>query len=293
MKRMTTLAIGLVVLIAVMISAPLYIIKIRAQETTLLQGLYDRSSVLLEGIAAGAKLYMPGHNYLELSYLPSQSAIIPEARYVTITGYGAEETAFFDYVLATNDENIVGKIDTAELVYGRSRLSDPLTAKIAEIARELNEQAGKELDEINKTIVALNQESLALVSLDYLTPENSRRLDEISVTFQSLQNKVTEVLSHLSREIGSEPAFSTTALKDNTASAYIFYKPILYRQNYDAIYYRGMVRLEVTIDSIVSHARQGQRAILRSILFVALAAICIGTVGSLVLSSLIIRKKGE
>jgi len=286
MKRMTTLIIGLAALIAVMISAPLYIIMTRTQETTLLQGLYDRSSVLLEGIAAGAKLYMPGHNYLELSYLPSQSAIVPEARYVTITGYGAEETALFDYVLATNDENIVGKIDAAELVYGRSRLSDPLTARVAEIAGELNEQAGKELDEISKTIAALNQESLALVSLDFLTPENNRRLDEISATIRLLQNRVTEVLSHLSQEIGSEPAFSTTALKDNTAGAYIFYKPILYRQNYDAIYYRGLVRLEVTIDSIVSQARQGQRAILRSILFVALAAICIGAAGAFVITSL-------
>jgi len=287
--KMASFTIGLVALIVVMISSPLYIMMGRTQERTLLQGLYDRSAVLLEGIATGAKPYMPGHNYLELGYLPSQSTVIPEARYVTITGYGTEETAFFDYVLATNDSNITSKIDTAELASGRSRLSDPLTARIVDIARELNEQAAGELDQISKTIAALGQESLALVALDFLTPENNRRLDEIAVTIQSLQNRVTEVLSQLSQEIGSEPAFSTTALKENTAGAYIFYKPILYRQSNDAIYYRGLVRLEVTIDSIVSQIRQGQRAILRLILLIALVAIGIGAAGALVLSTLIIR----
>ncbi|MDR0599543.1 MAG: SpoIIE family protein phosphatase [Treponema sp.] len=285
--KMASFTIGLVILVVGMISSPLYVMMGRTQEATLLRGLWDRSAVLLEGIATGARPYMPSNNYLELGYLPSQSAVIPEARYVTITGYGSADTIFADHVLATNDQDIASKIDTPELNIGVSRLTDPLSPRLEEISRELNERAQAAVGELDASITALTREGLEL--MENPGPENTRRLNDISVTTQSLQNRANEALAEISREIGSEPAFSTTALRENKGDTYIFFKPILYRQSNDDSYFRGLVRLEVDINAIVEQIREGQWSILRIILIIALAAIAIGALGALALSGLIIR----
>jgi serine phosphatase RsbU (regulator of sigma subunit) len=287
--KMASFTIALVALVVVMISSPLYVMMGRTQEATLLRGLYDRSNVLLEGIASSARAYMPGNNYLELGYLPGQSSVIPEANYVTLTGHGSENTIFSDYILATNDQNIASKIDTPELQVGSSRLSDPLSSRAEDIGREINDRAKTQVGELSASITALNREAVALIEIADPTREQRRRISDIAATTQSLQVRVNEALSEISREIGSEPEFSTRSLRENTADTYIFFKPVLYRQAGDDVFYRGLIRLEVTIDSIVRQIRAGQWSLLRVILLIAFVAIAIGTIGALILSSLIIR----
>ncbi|MDR1307298.1 MAG: SpoIIE family protein phosphatase [Treponema sp.] len=287
--KMASFTIALVALVVVMISSPLYVMMGRTQEATLLQGLYDRSNVLLEGIASSARAYMPGNNYLELGYLPAQSSVIPEANYVTLTGYGSENTVFSGYVLATNDPNAASKIDTPELVVGVSLLEDPLASRTEDIGRELNAQAQAQVGELSASITALNREAVNLLDIANPSVEQTRRITDIAVTTQSLQIRVNEALSEISREIGSEPEFSTRTLKENTGDTYLFFKPVLYRQAGDDVFYRGLIRLEVTIDSIVRQIRDGQGSLLRVIILIALAAIAIGTIGALILSTLIIR----
>ncbi|GHV85939.1 hypothetical protein AGMMS50230_15470 [Spirochaetia bacterium] len=287
--KMASFTIGLVILVVIMISSPLYIMMGRTQESTLLQGLYDRAAVLLEGIVTGAKPYMPANNYLELGYLPSQSGVIPEAHYVTITGYGLEETIFSDYIMATNDRGILTKINTGELELGRSRLSDSLSSRQSSIEEEMNSRAREEIGELSSTLSRLNREASDLLERPSPSAEDLRRIEEIADTTQSLQNRINDSLSHIGREIGSEPVFSTNALAENTAENYIFFKPILYRQTADDVYYRGIVRLEVSIESIVRQIEAARWSILRVIALIALAAIAMGTVAALVLSSLIVR----
>ncbi|MDR2211920.1 MAG: SpoIIE family protein phosphatase [Spirochaetaceae bacterium] len=285
--KMASFTIALVALVVVMISSPLYVMMGRTQESTLLQGLRDRATVLLEGIATSARAYMPSNNLLELGYLPSQSSAIPEARYVTITGYGKEDV-FYNHVLATNDPDIESKLDSP-LELGISRLTDVLTPRVGNIAQELNDRAREAVGELSASITLLNREAQELLERPSLTPEENERVNVIALTTQSYQSQVSERLAEISREIGSEPVFSTVSLRENTSNTYLFFKPVLYRQSSDDMYYRGLIRLEVTIDSIITQVRDGQWALLRIILIIALAAIAIGTIGALVLSSLIIR----
>jgi hypothetical protein len=63
----------------------------------------------------------------------------------------------------------------------------------------------------------------------------------------------------------------------------------MYRQGAEDYYFRGLVRLEVDISSIIDSISEGRQGLLRVILIVALAAIAIGAAGALVLSSLVIR----
>ncbi|MCL1927653.1 MAG: SpoIIE family protein phosphatase [Treponema sp.] len=287
--KMASFTIALVILVVIMIASPLYVMMGRTQEATLLQGLYDRTRVLLEGIATEARVFMPSNNHLELGYLPSQSHVIPEAHYITITGAGDEQTIFSDYVLATNDPAITEKINTAELEIGLSRLEDTLTYRTSDIEREMNSRAAAEIGDTSETINAFTREAIQLIELSNPTVEQRNRIDEIAITTQALQIRVSEALTRISGDIGSEPAFSTRSIKENTVRNYVFFKPILYRSSSDNVYYRGLVRAELSIESIIEQIRAAQWNILRVILPIALLAIAIGTVGALILSTLIIR----
>jgi serine phosphatase RsbU (regulator of sigma subunit) len=63
----------------------------------------------------------------------------------------------------------------------------------------------------------------------------------------------------------------------------------MFRQGSEDVYFRGLIRLEVSIDSIIEQIAEGQRDLLRVILIVALTALTIGTLGALILSTLIIQ----
>ncbi|MDR1239402.1 MAG: SpoIIE family protein phosphatase [Treponema sp.] len=285
--KLASFTIVLVLLVVVMVSAPLYFMMTRIQQETLLQGLWDRSTVLLEGLATNTRTYLPSGNALELGFLPAQSAAIPEARYVTITGYSTGTTIYNDHVWATNDPDILDKINTAEFQPGVSRLTDVLTPRLDAIGRELNLQARDEAGDLSRNISELNREGIAIVSR---TDAASRqRLADIQVSIRSLETRLTESLAEIAREIGSEPAFPREELSRDSSHRYILFKPVMFRQGADDTYFRGLIRLEVSIDSIRAEIVQGQIDLLRVILIVALAAIAIGTIGALTLSTLIIR----
>jgi serine phosphatase RsbU (regulator of sigma subunit) len=284
--KLASFTIGLVLVVVVMVSVPLYYMMTRTQQETLLRGLWDRSTVLLEGLASSARAYLPSGEVLELGFLPAQMAAIPEARYVTITGYGSNSAIYDDRVWATNDPEILSKIDTAELQPGVSRLTDVLSPRLEGISGELGDRAREQVGELSASITALTQEALSLALRT--DAESRQRMNDIQVTTRSLETRLTEELTEISREIGSEPRFSTEDLSA-AGSLFVFFKPVMYRQGSEDVYFRGLIRLEVSIDSIIAEIAEGQRDLLRVILLVALSAIAIGVVGALIFSTLIIR----
>jgi serine phosphatase RsbU (regulator of sigma subunit) len=285
--KLASFTIALVLLVVVMVSTPLYLMMTRTQQETLLQGLWDRSAVLLEGLATSARAYLPSGVVLELGFLPAQSAAVPESRYVTITGYSTGSTIYNDHVWATNDPDILSKIDTAELAPGVSRLTDVLSPRLEVISRELNERARAEVGDISRTITELTREGVSIATR--LDQASQQRLADIQVTTQALEARLTESLAAIARQIGSEPAFSTGTLARDGNNTYIFFKPVMYRQGSDDNYFRGLIRMEVSIDSIAAKITEGQRDLLWVILIVALTALAIGVIGALIFSSLIIR----
>jgi serine phosphatase RsbU (regulator of sigma subunit) len=285
--KLASFTIVLVLLVVVMVSAPLYVRMTRTRQETLLQGLWDRSSVLLEGLASSARVYLPAGNVLELGFLPAQSAAVPEARYVTITGYGTGSTIYDDHVWATNDPDIRSKIDTGDFQPGASRLEDRLSPRLELIAGELNDRARAQVGSLSASIAGLTQEGISL-ALRQDTASVQRR-EDIQVSIRSMEDRVAQGLAEIGREIGSEPDFSPGILANDGHQGFIFFKPVLYRQGAEDIYFRGLVRLEVSLDSIIEQIAQGQRSLLEMILLVALIALAIGALGALVLSSLIIR----
>jgi serine phosphatase RsbU (regulator of sigma subunit) len=285
--KLASFTIVLVLLIVVGISTPMYILMTTMQRETLLLSLWDRSKVLLEGLASSAKAYLPmgDQGALELGFLPSQSTALPEANYVTITGFRSG-SIYSDYVWATNDPDIHTKIDTAEYRPGVSRITDNLTPRYEQISTVLNNRAREQAGNLSRSIQELTQESIALAPRS--DTASRRRLSDIQVTILSLEVKLTEILTEISEDIGSQPYFSPGNIRRDTDRIFIFFKPIMYRHDTGDIYFRGLIRLEVTLDSIMEAIFRGQIVLLRTILIVALAALLIGIVGAFILSTLII-----
>ena len=279
---------ALVLLVVIMISTPVYIRISQTQRQTVLQGLYDRSKLLLEGIASSARAQMPrgSDGMLELGFLPNQSEAMPEANYVTITGYGSG-SIYNDHVMATNDPDILSKIDTTEYRPGVSRITDALSPLYEQFSEELNNQARERVSDLSRSIIELNQEGTSLALRT--DAEGIRRLNDIQVTVSSLQVRLTEILSEISgNKIGSYPQFSVEGGLRGKEREYIFFEPIMFRQGAEDNYFRGLVRLGVSLDSIFEMIYREQRGLLYIIVIWALIALAIGVAGALILSALII-----
>jgi hypothetical protein len=283
-------AIVLVLLVVIMVSAPLYLVMSTNRETTLLEGLWERSMVLLEGIVSGTRPYMPGKNFSELGYLPSHSTVLPEARYITITGYGLGNDIYNDHILATNDPDIQSKIDTNFLEIGVSRLiNDGLSSRYGSIAAELNVLGKVNSGSLFASLDALLAERRELQRSGPGSPADREQLERLSTAIRSFEDLIDRRLIEIGRETGSEPPFSVKSLAANSSRTFIFFKPILFRQDGNDMCFQGLVRLEVDINPIVDQITAGRMQLFRIILIVGLAALAIGMAGALALSSMLVR----
>jgi len=290
-RKLASFTIGLVLLVIIMISTPMYILMTSTQQQTLLESLLDRSKVLLEGLASSTRTYLPlaiqsrgDRGVLELMYLPAQSSALPEANYISITGYGIS-SIYTDHVWASNDPDLESKMDTNELRRGTSRLTDELTPFYNDIATELNNRAKEAAGDISKSIGDLYQEGITR-ALD-MSPEGVRRRNDIQVAITAQEVKLNEILTELTSELGSYPSFSIKKMTGE--KTYLFYKPIMYRSNTDDNFFRGLIRLEISLDSIAASIQRGQITVLTTIGVVAFIVLIIGTAGAFTFSSLIIR----
>jgi len=139
--KLVSFTITLVLAVDILVSAPLYIMMTRSQRQTLIKGLLDRATVLLDGLAANAGVFLSKGEIEDIGLLPAQMASIPEAMYVTITGHNPETLIFEDQVWATNDPDIQRKIDTQTLHLGFSRLTDAVSPRLHFLVPEQNSQA--------------------------------------------------------------------------------------------------------------------------------------------------------
>ena len=289
----------LVLMIVAMVALPLGYVMTRTQERTLAEGLEERVQVLMEGIASGVKAYLPAQNVLELSYLPSQADAFPEASYATIIGFPADDSNVnLDFVWATNDNAIETKIDTEQLNVGASRLTDETVRQITERCHGLQEDVFAQVGEIASHITVLNAEGARLGSQiasrsgrtnQTSTAQIQQRLSEINDESRLYTVKLNDTLTELSRKASDAfPDYDIEKLdRDNTD--YLFYKPVMFRQGSDQHYVRAIVLLQVSTKNLIQTVDSAARTIIIIAGIIALAAILLGLIGSLVMASIFIR----
>jgi hypothetical protein len=278
----------LVLMIVLLVSVPLGIIMTHTQEQTLGRGLEERINVLMESLSSGVHAYLPTQNVLELSYLPGQTSSLEEVQYATITGLSASGTNTNpDFVWATNDSNISSKIDSAALSYGVSRLTSDSISEISAKCSVLNEEAVAQAGEIANNISTLNAEG---ISLALKTDSASvRRREEIGTITTQLTEKLNTTLDTLSKKgSGSFPSFNSAQL-DRSNTDYLFYKPVLFRQGADQNYVRGIVLIRISTKNLIKSVDAARNTILVTAAIVAMIAIAIGIIGSLIVATVIVN----
>jgi serine phosphatase RsbU (regulator of sigma subunit) len=302
--KLASFTIVLVFLVVIMVSTPLYVRMTVTQRETLFTSLRERVDVLLQGLDDGVRVYLVGGNLADLDSLPRQISAVPEAKYVTITGYSPASPIFDDLVLATNDPDILDKIDTPELQPGVSRLTDALSPYLEQIAAELNSRARLETGSLINSIAELQRQAAYLALQGDLS--NHQRLTDIRMSIQRLETRLNDWLNKISRGMGSEPAYFSEGITGIDTwrlimenrhrspdgvfnDTFVFYRPVMYRQSGEDYYFRCLIRLEVSIDSILDELARGQRGLVTMILLVAGIAQIIGVAGALLLSTWIVR----
>lgn len=278
---------ALVISVVLIVSIPLSFQFSANQEKTLAQGLQSRVEVLLDSLASGARAYLPSQNILELGFLPDQMSALSEAIDATITGNGLDAgSTGIDYVWATNDGAILDRIDTAELVTGKSRLQGNEGDEIDKRVATLDAEAYKAVGEMSDGIAALTLEGREL-ALNTDKASVARR-DEIQTITRQLEEKVSVALAKLSASgMGSWPQYDPQSLSRDV-TRYVFYKPVLYRQGNDTKYVHGTVRVEISTESLLEGIKADQIRLLQTTFVVALIAVLIGAAAALVLASIII-----
>jgi serine phosphatase RsbU (regulator of sigma subunit) len=143
--KLSLFTIVLVLVVIFIVSIPFYSMMLKEQQKTLLKGVWDRSVVLLEGLSASTRLMFQTENMAEIHHLLTRINTIPEARYLTITGFVPQMPEYEDRVWASNDPGILFKINTPRLQPGVSLLNDTLTPRM-DIRRwpEINGQIASE-----------------------------------------------------------------------------------------------------------------------------------------------------
>ncbi|MBP5358342.1 MAG: SpoIIE family protein phosphatase, partial [Treponema sp.] len=222
-----------------------------------------------------------------MSDLTEESEALSDAKYAVITGRGSNDSDInLDYIWATNDEDVISKINTDSLSYGSSRF---VYKNIDDITREclsLNSEAAQEVDSIAAEISELTAEGIMLAGKD--DEESIERRTEISDITTQLNNRANKILDDIATKgIGSYPKYDSTKIdKDNTT--FLFYKPVLYRHGNDKTYVNGIVFVEISTESLVNDMKEAKLAIIKIASAVVVAALILGLIFALVLSSIIV-----
>jgi hypothetical protein len=276
----------LAIFIVMLVAVPLGIQMIQSQSEVQARGLEQRVRVLLESASQGARSYLPARNVLELSLLPSQAAALDEALYLTVTGFGTGAVANPDIVWASNDPAILEKLDSTALVPGSSPLTDLLSPRLPGIASEINAKARLEVAELAETIQQLTEEGRILATrLDAIS---QTRLEQVAASARDLERTLNQRLAAIAdASVSSEPAYDPTQLGLD-AREYVFFKPILFRQGREDIYYRGLVRVAVSTELIVAEVKRAREDLIRNVAIIAAIALAMGVIGAVALANAII-----
>ena len=119
--KLAVLTMALIIAVIYIVSISLYHMMVGTRHEAMLRGLWERSSVLLETLSAGAEDYMREGDVGKLGLLPARMRAVPEACFVTIIGGAPGSGVWDEIVWATNDPDILSKIDTPEFLPGVSR----------------------------------------------------------------------------------------------------------------------------------------------------------------------------
>lgn len=280
--------LGLTATVILMLALTLGFFITENSQLTLGTALQQRTQVLIESLATGARTYLPTQNIGELGNLPPQiSAMEGEALYATITGPSTEKKSGLSYVYASNDPDLKKKTDTDTLIPGVTILKDEIEPLWADLQKELNRQAADAVGDMALQIDTLSKQALPLATKN---DANSRaQVKAFDDQISALKRQVTAKLGEIGGKARALPAFDTRNLLSSGHKQYLFYQPFLYLVNGDPTYVRGLVRIQVSSARIEQQIAASREQLILVTAVIALIALVLGLIGAFLLSALTVN----
>lgn len=272
----------LVILVVAMVSLPLSYFMIDTQTISLAEGLNQRVKVMLGSISSGAETYLPLQNTIEMGLLPEQIAAMDEAQYATITAQGEVDKEKYSYIWGSNDPDIASKILEGEFRLRTSQIKDEISPMAEKLTEEINLRATEKVKDLLPQLEEYTAEARRY-SLR-TDAEAASKLEELQNAVSKLNTRISTELKAIGSNIGSFPEFDPEQL----LPLYTFYKPIVYRSRGDDIYYRGMIRLNVSTQNIIQQIDQSRRELIVRTGLIALVAVILGIIGAVIMASITI-----
>ena len=237
----------------------------RTQERILISGLKDRVKVVMGNMASAAQSYLPDgrEKLVDIGEIINQTNNFAEARHASILSYEIDGKALkdgsrpMDYVWASNDEDILHKIDKITFDAGTVRHTKA-SDLYAERCKLVNEEAKKLVENLPK-----------------ITGDNS---DQI---FRALN-------AYSAENYTSSPEMSDESL-DRNVSEYMFFWPVLYKQGENTdTYLHAMIMLDISTDTLISQINSSRLIVASIAGIAAIVAAVIALISAFALSSIIV-----
>ena len=262
---------------------------INLQEETMATALENRAEVLLESICTGVKNFFPVNNLLELTSLPNQKNAMEEVKYITIIGQKYEDFSSenLNYVWATNDSQILEKIDTSSLIYGESELTVSEINDVTKKYLNLDYTIATNLSDLSNKIEDLTKQAEILYKSN--VQADNDEADRISVMITDLRNEIDIQVQDYSKIAGgSYPQFDLHNINRKNKD-FIFYKPVLYRQGTTENYVHAVVYLELSTQSLIDELDRSLFKIISFAIIIAFFAVVVGGLGAYFFAVIIVR----
>ena len=287
-KKLVGFTFSLIIIIVLGVSMSNGKQVIELQEKTLSEGLENRTTVLLESLCTGVKNFFPSNNILELSALPRQKDAMSEVEYVTIIGQAANSVSSENlrYVWATNDPQILSKIDTSELIYGESQITDEGYLQILEELSPVDSWVMQNEQVLSDKVEELTLQAQSLYAAG--SEDSLLQADYISETLVTLRNQIdADLLSIAQNATGSYPHFDSSNL-DYQNTDYTFYKPVLYRRGASNNYVHAVVLVKLSTRTLVDSVIAETKRILIFGTVITVLALIIGIIGASIFAMVIV-----
>ena len=265
----------LIILLTLGILIPFAHYRIRTTENTLAFELQSRIDMLLSSISAGAKIYMPTDNAMELSLLTEQISDMPEVEFVTVTGplsdtdsnralLKGKPSKSYLHVWATNDKAILHEINTQKCIPCVSRLVSERFVQFDAVCHRLNEEISLFFTENDFPM------DLHLADSDFVAHLNGS-LDEFA-----------------EKNCGSIPVFDATHITRD-ATSYLFYRPIVFYVPNSTDFVHGFVFVGIDTTSLLSSVDKSLEQFMTVIIIVTSLILLICAFGSIMLAQYVVK----
>ena len=286
--KFTASILGLTVGVILLLSLTMGFFIIGNSQRSLAEGLKQRTSVLANSLSSISAIGLKTRDKFILPSVPRQILSMSDANYATVTGWyyttdAATTKPGYNYVWGSNDPGIAEKIGAPlQNPFGSRSLNDAVSQRLAVLEEEVNTLAkntlGSVIDEISKLELE-QQKYLGKTDAESVRINNdyTSRLDRLDIQKKEVEGDIT------TEKFESIPKFDPDNLSPGQKT-YIFFKPVVFSTASDPNFYKGAVRIEVSVESILTQINTSRDQLILLVAIISAFAMGLGLVGALLLA---------